>query len=222
MEKFYQTRERVSLCCISEEYSPPLPEKYLTPYHDEKTANFGSRLPDGRLHGSFTEFHEGFTEVTTYDRGVKNGPWKKSSKRATCEGFFVDGEPEGEFTVFQRSEIFSETWPKEYLTVTSSVFYERGKGIKHVHNSSVVSCPLECFLFGEKLLGPHTVEWDTSKKDEIWFRVSRKTSKIEGTFQGLQKARQGYNTLWCYSELLPKKAVWRKLPESGGNCIVLP
>ncbi|BAU80159.1 hypothetical protein A9K97_gp192 [Tokyovirus A1] len=218
MEKFYRMRELVALCCSNGENFPN-PKDYACLYYDEKTANFGTMLPDGSFHGPFTKFYENFTEVITYDRGVKHGPWSKSSKRARCDGNFVDGKPEGEFIISQRVEIPSNAWPKKFRTSTSSVFYEKGKGVKHVHNSGDF-CPFECSFLGMTLRESHTVDWTLSP--EIWFKVTTNTITLEGRLQDMEKGCHAWNSLWCWSELLPGEARRLSPSKEEGICIVLP
>lgn len=223
MEKFYKTRELVAFCC-SDGSNFPSPEDYLSDYFDEKTANFGKKLPDGSFHGSFTEFYENFTETSTYDRGVKHGPWSKVSKKAICRGDFVNGLPEGEFDVSQRVEIPSNKWPKKYKTVCSSVFYRKGVGYEHVHESSEFFCPFECSFMGMTLREPHRIEWKFSKKTkEMRFKITSDSTEFDGVSKGMEKGCQTWNSLWCWSELLPDRAIRMspKNPEEG-ICFVVP
>nr|WNL49842.1 hypothetical protein MarFTMF_326 [Marseillevirus sp.] len=219
MEKFYKTRELVAFCC-SDGSNFPSPEDYLSDYFDEKTANFGKKLPDGSFHGSFTEFYENFTETSTYDRGVKHGPWSKVSKKALCRGDFVNGKPEGEFIISQKVEIPSNKWPKNFRTSFSSVFYEKGKAVKHVHCSKD-NCPFECSFMGAPLRGPHKIEWKII--DKIWFELTTENTKLEGCVSNTAKGcDQLWNSLWCWSEILPAKAKRFSPPNEGEICFVVP
>lgn len=222
MEKFYKTRELVAFCC-SDGSNFPSPEDYLSDYFDEKRRTLARNFQMGvfmGLYGILRKLHRNIhIRQRSQTRSLVEGVEKGDMQRRLCE-----------WVARRRIWCISKSWnsiqqmAKKYKTVCSSVFYRKGVGYEHVHESSEFFCPFECSFMGMTLREPHRIEWKFSKKTkEMRFKITSDSTEFDGVSKGMEKGCQTWNSLWCWSELLPDRAIRMspKNPEEG-ICFVVP
>lgn len=219
MEEFYQTRERVAFCCNGEKQ--PDMEDYVV----EKTQETFNRivksqvLPDGTKHGkTVTTLILSSYCKENYRFGVLRGTWEKSNFFPSCEGNFLNGIPDGIFSIREWS-------PDEQHSI---IVYRNGKAVSHSYDGKG-DCGLRCRFENEGVFGPHSLSWSFQgnellvkfKKGIHGKNITKRIKNLRK--QSLRKKGETVSTVFCNSDILPKEVqVFYHGEASKERQIVLP